>query len=85
MDLQTKILSKIGTDKFLHLFAGGWMSCLATNWYYALVIAFIVGLGKELVDKYIRKSSFDYYDWIATFLGGCITAAVLFIIHLFTT
>jgi hypothetical protein len=40
--LQTKILSKIGADKLLHLFAGGWIACLATNWYYALLIAFIV-------------------------------------------
>lgn len=79
MDLQQTITNKIGVDKILHFAFGGWLACLAPNWYYALLIGFIVGLGKELFDRYVRKSTFDYIDWFATFSGSILTAIYLMI------
>ena len=78
-DLQQLITEKVGVDKLLHFALGGWIACLAPNWYTALLIGLLIGLLKELSDKYIKKSVFDYWDWLATFLGSVITAVVLFI------
>lgn len=76
MNLQQKITDKVGVDKLLHFAFGGWVACLAPNWYIALLIGLSIGLLKELSDKYIKKSVFDYWDWVATFLGSTITAIV---------
>jgi hypothetical protein len=35
-----------------------------------LLSAFIVGLFKELFDKYYQKEKFDWLDFIMTILGG---------------
>lgn len=45
-------------------------------------IAIVIGVGKELVDKYIRKSKLDYKDMIATWLGGAITIIIKLIINM---
>jgi hypothetical protein len=61
----------IPQDKIAHLlggftiatvfqFAGGWV----------VLIAFFAGLIKELVDKYIRKTFFDWKDFVCTGIGG---------------
>lgn len=75
-DLQNIITTKVGIDRLLHFAFGGWLACLAPNWYVALLIGLLIGLLKELSDKYIKKSVFDYWDWLATFLGSTITAIV---------
>ena len=77
MDIQNKIIAKIGIDKVLHFAFGGWLACFGSTWYYALLIGFTIGLAKELFDRYIRKSTFDYIDWVATFFGSILTAIVL--------
>lgn len=78
--LQQIITNKVGIDRLLHFAFGGWIACLAPNWYYAILVGFCIGLIKELSDKYIKKSTFDYWDWLATFLGGVMTAICLIII-----
>lgn len=77
MDLQNRIISKIGIDRVLHFAFGGWLACFGSTWYYALLIGLFIGLAKELSDKYIKKSAFDYVDWLATFLGSVVTAICL--------
>lgn len=79
-DLQLRIFKMIGNDNILHFGYGGWLACLAPTWYWALVIAFTIGLIKELIDKFIRKSKFDYVEWLFTFLGGCVTAILYFLL-----
>jgi len=76
MDIQMKIINKVGIDKVLHFLAGGWLAAFAPHkmWLVAILIAVVVGLLKELVDVFIRKSSFDKWDWLATALGGLVTA-----------
>ncbi len=78
-DLQIIVQEKIGLDNILHFLAGGWIACLAPVWYYALLIGLLIGLIKELSDKFIRKTNFDYTEWLATFLGSVVTALVLLI------
>lgn len=74
------ILNKIGIDRVLHFAFGGWIACLATTWYWAIFIAFYIGLIKECHDYFARDSSFDLKDWLATTVGGCVTAIVIFVL-----
>ena len=73
-NIQQKIIEKVGIDRLLHFAFGGWVACIASEWYYALLIGFIIGLAKELFDKYIKKSRFDWLDLLATFAGSVVTA-----------
>ena len=55
-------------DKILHLIAGLviYFGCsLFMNNVYALLVVFVVGLGKELIDN--RPNRQSTYDFIATF------------------
>lgn len=79
IDIQRIITDKVGEDKLLHFAFGGWLACMATEWYMALVLGFVIGLVKELLDKYVKRSVFDCGDWLATFLGSAVTAGVLYL------
>ena len=70
------LIEKAGIDKVLHFLAGGWMAAFAPHkmWWVSLLIAFIAGFLKEVFDAAVRKSSFDKWDWLATTLGGAVTA-----------
>lgn len=61
-------------DLILHFLAGFFVAMVATTWlpdYTAVIVAFGIGLFKELVyDKWIQKSIFDYKDLILTTAGG---------------
>lgn len=83
MDIQKKITAIFGEDKMMHFLAGGWLACLGSTWLYALLIGLTIGLFKEIVDKYIRKSTFDFWDWVATFAGSVVTASYLITKQLF--
>ena len=76
MDIQMFLLNKVGIDKVLHFLAGGWLAAFAPHrmWWVAVLIAVVVGLLKEAVDVFIRKSTFDKWDWLATAMGGVVTA-----------
>lgn len=76
-NLQQIITDKVGIDKILHFVFGGWIACLASNWYIAILIGLSIGLLKEFFDRYVRKSTFDVYDLLATFLGSVATAMYL--------
>lgn len=82
-NIQQIIIKKVGVDRLLHFAFGGWISCLAPTWYYAVVLATTVGFLKELIyDNLIKKSKFDVIDWACTMLGGVVTAIVVFIYYL---
>lgn len=78
-NIQQIITNKIGIDRLLHFAFGGWAACFGSTWFYALLIGFVIGLIKELSDKYIKKSVFDYWDWVTTLSGSVVTAMILFI------
>lgn len=80
MDIQRKLTELCGEDKIMHFLAGGWITCIASEWYYALLMGFFIGLLKEVADKYLRKSTFDVWDWMATFAGSVVTALVLMLV-----
>lgn len=79
MDIQELLLKRFGYDKIAHFLGGGWVACFAPSWYWAIIIAIIIGFLKEsLIDVLIRKTIFDWHDWIATTFGGVITAIFMF-------
>lgn len=80
MDIQKKITELCGEDKIMHFLAGGWIASIAPEWYYALLIGFFIGLLKEIIDKFLRKSTFDIWDWMATFSGSIVTSLILIVI-----
>lgn len=62
-----------GADKVCHLIAGfiiGVISFFVLPGAYALIPILAAGFGKELYDKYVRKTQFDFFDAFATILGG---------------
>lgn len=79
MNIQQELINKVGVDRLLHFTFGGWLACIAPTWFYALIIGFLIGLLKELSDRYIKKSVFDYRDWLASFLGSVVTSVVMLI------
>ena len=85
MDLQQQILNKIGVDKLLHNSYGGWITALAFPFFglwEALLIGSIIAVLKEIFDKYIRKTKFDWYDILATESGCMISSLVILIMSL---
>lgn len=80
MNTQDKIIQKLGGyDKTTHFFAGAWLSLLVPTWYYAIGLAVVLAVGKEFIDKFIRKKEFDLNDLTATVAGGVLSAAVIFL------
>jgi len=60
-------------DKGCHFIVGVIISavfCLNGLLAIGLFVAFIIGISKELFDKYIRKTFFDIKDVLATSLGS---------------
>jgi hypothetical protein len=75
---QDSIISRLGGyDKTTHFFCGAWLSLLMPTWYYALILAAILAVGKELVDKYIRKTEFSVRDMVVTIIGGAVSAFII--------
>lgn len=81
-ELQNKILAKFGIDKVLH-FLAGWAVTASVYMAYPidlvliLLIGTLLGLVKELFDKYYRKSVFDWRDMLATSVGSIATILVV--------
>ena len=70
MNKAIKIIS-IGIDKIAH-FALGYMIadlCEKTG-FYAVLIALLAGVSKELFDKYVKHTVFDWFDLACTVGGG---------------
>lgn len=77
-------LASVPKDKLLHalcgmLFALGMMRIFVIlNLPHVRILtilsAILIGLAKEIYDKYFNYQRFDYYDWLATILGGLAVA-----------
>ena len=65
----------IRTDLILHFLAGYAIADFAYHLHpafggWVILFAIVAGISKELYDKYIKKSVFDYKDLIMTIVGG---------------
>ena len=75
-------------DKLKH-FIAGFVICIVGYFLISMIpldvhaslagmlLSFLAGFLKELYDKFIKKTYFDWYDWLATTVGG--TAGFLII------
>ena len=65
-----------GADKICHFLIGffiGIASFLILQSIWMLVPVVVIALGKEMSDKYIKKSEIDFFDFFATVTGGWIS------------
>ena len=65
----------IPIDKILHFLSGYAIADIAYHLHPAfggwiILFAVVAGVAKELYDKYIKKSVFDWKDLAVTVLGG---------------
>jgi mannose/fructose/N-acetylgalactosamine-specific phosphotransferase system component IIC len=59
------------TDLILHFLAGFFIATLFQFNFILMVIAVaVIGLGKELYDKFVKKTTFDFKDLAYTLTGG---------------
>ena len=80
MDFQDNIINKLGGyDKSTHFFASAWICLLMPTWLCALIAAVVLAVGKEMVDKYIRKAEFSVRDMVVTIVGGAVSAGVIWL------
>ena len=80
-------VAKIPKDKLLHvlfgmLFALGMMRifCIFGLEYaraWTVLSAVIIGLAKEIYDRFVNHERFDCYDWLATIIGGLVVAILV--------
>ena len=84
-NLKNKILENLkGEDKLLHSKVGNVifltifiLSYIKNSFLHALIstliVVFLVGLLKELYDKYVKKTFIDWWDILASFVPYPIT------------
>lgn len=70
MNLQTKIDNAIPKDKLMHFCAGLLLALPAILNIWLIFLPVIAGIGKEVYDKYIKRSKFDVKDMLVTWLGS---------------
>lgn len=69
MNLKQRIENAIPHDKLLHFTIGLLLALPAFVWFGFILLPVIVGLLAELYDRYVRKTKFDWLDWVATSLS----------------
>jgi hypothetical protein len=75
-----KKVSRIAKDKLMHFTAGMLFFLvfyLFFNLGYSLIGVFIIGVLKELYDKFHKGHSVEFKDFLATSLGGLIVYLLL--------
>lgn len=69
MNIQSKIENAIPKDKLFHFCIGLLLAQLAYLSIWFLLLPIIIGTTKELYDKYVRRTGFNWWDWFTTVLG----------------
>ncbi len=71
-----------GIDKVYHLIAGFVIALVfgLINPTLGIIAASLAGVGKEVYDKYYKKSSPDPLDALATIVGGIIGLVICLLI-----
>lgn len=67
--LQTKIENLIEKDKLMHFCVGLLLAQLIYLSLWFVLLPVFIGIVKELYDKYVRKTGFNWWDLLATVLG----------------
>ena len=74
------LAGKVPVDKFMHFIGGLVIAALLTPFIgaYSIVVVAIVALLKEIYD-YLHKDIHtpDFWDWVATVLGGVVGFVVV--------
>lgn len=69
MKLQQKIENMIEKDKLIHFCVGLLLAQLVYLSLWFILLPVIIGVVKELFDKHVRKTGFNWWDLVATVLG----------------
>ena len=81
--IMTTFLNKMPKyDKLLHFFIGFIIFVISTIFFtniLSLVIVIVIGLSKELIDKFVKKSEIDPVDFTYTILSGLILTMLSYI------
>lgn len=72
-------LAILHIDKVLHFVIGLLLAQFAYVWVWFILLPLFVGLIKELYDKYVRKTGFNWLDLIVT-ISGAIPAGIILLI-----
>lgn len=81
MNLQQRIES-IEKDKLIHFCIGLLLSQLIYLSLWFVLFPVIAGIAKEIYDKYVRKTGFNWWDLLATVLGIVPVLVVIMILYL---
>lgn len=83
MDVQAKIENAITKDKLLHFTIGLLLALPACLCWWLIFLPVVVGLAKEMFDKYVRKTGFNFGDLLATWAGAIPVIVILVIKYSF--
>jgi len=62
-------------DKGCHAIVGFLIGAVSAFFYQGILVIvpmLLAGLGKEMYDEFIKKTSFDFMDFLATTIGGVV-------------
>lgn len=79
MGLQTKIENMIEKDKLIHFCVGLLMAQLIYFSLWFILLPVIIGTAKEVYDKYVRKTGFNWWDLLAT-VSGVVPVLVVIVV-----
>lgn len=77
--MQKKIENAISKDKLLHFCIGLLLAQLGYLSLWFLLLPILIGTIKELYDKYVRETGFNWWDWTVT-VAGVIPVIVVLIL-----
>ncbi len=69
------MVGKVPVDKFMHFVSGaigGFIIALFLGFYAGLVIMATIAFAKEVYDYNHPNHTADFWDWVATVLGGAL-------------
>lgn len=80
-NIQNWIESRLEKDKLEHFFVASILilpiSVIYHNWIYTLICAVFIALLKESIDKWFRRSEWNWGDFVWTIMGGVIQVVIL--------
>ena len=82
MNLQSKIENAIEKDKLIHFCIGLLLAQLMYFSLWFLLLPVLIGVIKELYDKYVRKTGLNWWDLLATVSGVVPVLVVLMLLYL---
>jgi hypothetical protein len=77
------LAGKVPVDKFMHFICGLVIAALLTPFIgaYSIVVVAVIAALKEIYDaRHPDKHTADFWDWVATVLGGVVGFVVVALI-----